>query len=120
MTAPTADLIAHMRANLTPDQTDDRQVTVPAEDLARLVDRLDELSTFVDAIPADRRNPWHTVTVHATGWHMAHPLDCDLVACPFDARAQAEWDRPPHAEGVWRWHNFGDEPAGWEADGSTP
>lgn len=74
------------------------------------------LQGIVDSIPADRLNPWHTVTVHADGWHMAHPISCVLAECPFDGLAQAEWSEPPHAEGVWRWHAFDDEPWEWEAD----
>lgn len=78
-----------------------------------LLDRIKKLETVVDRIPADRLNPWHTVTVRATGWHMAHPIECDLAECPFDGLAQAEWSEPPTAEGVWQWHNFDDEPWDW-------
>lgn len=76
-------------------------------------ERIEELESIVDRIPADRLNPWHTVTVHSAGWHMAHPIDCLLADCPFDGLAQAEWTDPPTAEGVWQWHAFEDEPWDW-------
>lgn len=77
-------------------------------------DEIERLRSIVDRIPADRLNECHTVTVHETGWHMAHPIDCVLSECAFDGLAQAEWTEPPHALGVWRWHDFDDEPWEWE------
>lgn len=68
---------------------------------------------LVEAIPPDRLNDWHTVTVHSTGWHMAHPITCALDDCAFDGLAQAEWTEAPTAEGVWQWHDFEDEPWDW-------
>ncbi len=64
-------------------------------------------------VPPDRLNLWHTVTVHASGWHMAHPITCDLSDCAFDGLAQAEWVDAPTAEGIWQWHAFEDEPWDW-------
>lgn len=77
-------------------------------------DYIEQLQAIVDQIPADRLNKWHTVTVSADGWHMAHPIFCDLTECPFDGLAQDEWTAPPTAAGVWRWHDFDDEPWDWE------
>ncbi len=71
---------------------------------------------FVESIPADRLNAWHTVTVHSSGWHMAHPITCDLANCAFDGLAQAEWTEAPHAEGVWQWLDFDDNPWEWQPD----
>lgn len=63
---------------------------------------LSVLLDFFDAIPADRLNPWHTVTLDDIGWHLAHPITCDLSACPFDAEARA-WPSAPADHGVYRW-----------------
>ncbi len=84
-------------------------------DLAREIERLEAI---VDKIPPDRLNPWHTVTVKADGWHMAHPIDCVLAECAFDGLAQAEWVEAPTAPGVWQWHEFEDEPGDW-SEGKT-
>jgi len=74
---------------------------------------LDAVLNVIESIPPDRLHAWHTVTVKAGGWQMAHPLACDLAVCPFDGLAQAEWVDPPTAVGVWRWHDFEDEPWDW-------
>ncbi len=80
------------------------------------LDEIERLEAIVDRIPPDRLNPWHTVTVKADGWHMAHPIDCVLAECAFDGLAQAEWAIPPTAVGVWQWHEFEDEPGDWSED----
>lgn len=47
----------------------------------------------------------HLVTVDADGWHIAHPVTCDLDEdCPFDGAAQG-WSDPP-AAGVYPWHDW--------------
>ncbi len=56
-----------------------------------------------ESIPVDRLAPWHTVTIKAAAWHMAHPVTCDLYHCPFDEVAQ-EWSEMPAPVGVYRWH----------------
>jgi hypothetical protein len=58
---------------------------------------------LVESIPADRLNPWHTVTLDS-GWHLAHPVTCDLSACPFDAVARS-WSGAPRSEGIYRWYH---------------
>lgn len=77
---------------------------------------LGRVIAWVETIPKDRLSSWHTVTVHSTGWHMAHPITCDLKNCAFDGLAQAEWVEPPTAEGIWQWHDFDDEPWIWVLD----
>lgn len=70
--------------------------------VTQLAYEIDLLCEFVQSIPPDRLVPWHTVTLGRT-WHMAHPVTCDLAACPFDAAARG-WVAPPGADGVYRWH----------------
>lgn len=67
-------------------------------------DRIEAALALVASIPADRRQPWHTVTLKEESWHIAHPITCDLATCRFDAIAQ-EWDEPPADIGVYRWHS---------------
>lgn len=78
-----------------------------------MADDLEIVLRFVEEIPSDRLQTWHTVTAHSTGWHMAHPVTCALDECAFDGLAQAEWTEAPTAEGVWQWHDFEDEPWDW-------
>ena len=59
---------------------------------------------LAESIPADRLNPWHTVTIDSRTWHIAHGVLCDLATCPFDAQAR-KWAKPPVAVGVYRWHD---------------
>lgn len=66
-------------------------------------DRIEAALALVASIPADWLNPWHTLTVGHEAWHMAHPVTCDLKACPFDAEARV-WGEPPADCGVYRWH----------------
>ena len=66
---------------------------------------LDRLLVFAESIPKDRLNPWHTVTLDGTGWHLAHPITCELSSCQFDAEAR-DWREAPAAHGIYRW----DEP----------
>ena len=65
------------------------------------------LLELVESIPADRLNPWHTVTFDDSGWHLAHPITCDLADCEFDAVAR-QWPDAPGVPGRYRW----DEPDG--------
>jgi hypothetical protein len=59
---------------------------------------------LAESIPADRLNPWHTVTIDIRAWHIAHGVLCDLATCPFDAQAR-KWAKAPVAVGVYRWHD---------------
>ena len=81
-----------------------------------LADEIERLQAIIESVPVDRWNPWHTVTIRKGSWHMAHPITCVLDDCAFDGLAQAEWDQPPHDVGVWRWHDFDDEPWDWEQE----
>ena len=71
-------------------------------------DRIEAALALVASIPADRLNPWHTVTVKPTTWHLAHPITCDLAVCPFDGVAQ-EWAEMPAPVGVYQWHHWDGE-----------
>ncbi len=53
-------------------------------------------------ISADRLNPWHTVTFDESGWHLAHPITCQLADCEFDAAAR-QWPEAPGIPGRYRW-----------------
>ena len=53
-------------------------------------------------VPADRLNPWHTLTLDRGAWHMTHPITCDLANCEFDAKA-ATWNTHPTQPGIYRW-----------------
>ena len=72
--------------------------------VAQLAYEIDTLCEFVQSIPHDRLVPWHTVTVTPATWHMAHPVTCDLAACPFDAKAR-KWPGPPAPYGTHRWED---------------
>lgn len=71
---------------------------------------------LVESIPADRLQPWHTVTVRPDSYMMAHPIHCELTACPFDVVAR-RWQSPPRPLGVYRWHQPDDSPDDWEEAG---
>lgn len=64
-----------------------------------------EVLALSEPVPPDRLNPWHTLTVAEISWHLAHPITCDLAACPFDAVAR-QWPGPPLPAGTYQW----DEP----------
>jgi hypothetical protein len=81
-----------------------------------MVDRTTLVDPLTDRrwdIPNDRLNPWHTVTIYETHWHMAHPITCDLTSCEFEAEAK-NWDGPFDALGVYRWDDDG-----WDRIGSN-
>lgn len=67
---------------------------------------IERLLGFIESIPADRRHPWHTVTLNRTGWHLAHPVTCVLEGCPFDRAVRIwaqDWDTSPLPDGSYRW-----------------
>ncbi len=108
------DLIERLRA-MYPRYFGDTLGDEAADHIDKLEAENKRTREILDLIPADRMDRWHTVTISVDGWHMAHPIFCDLAECPFDGLAQAEWVDPPTAAGVWKWHNFDDEPWEWEA-----
>lgn len=107
----TPERLAHLIKSMRHDAALDPEVRIPVYDLPYLT----ELADWLDKIPAGRLNPWHTVTIKATSWHMAHPITCDLTDCPFDWLA-AGWDSPPTDDGTWRWHRPEDWPPEWERE----
>jgi hypothetical protein len=60
-------------------------------------------------IPDDRRYPWHVVTIKSDGWHMAHPITCELASCSFDAVA-SDWNKAPDELGTYAWDDNGWRP----------
>ena len=81
---------------------------------------VDPLSGRSWRIPTDRLNPWHTVTINDDGWHMAHPIDCQLDGCLFDDEAQ-RWTYQPAPNGKYRWQQYDDDPMVWvEIGGDEP
>lgn len=61
----------------------------------------------------DRLNEFHTVILDQSGWKLAHPMTCDLAACPYDAIAHS-WDSQPRTDGTYEWHHATDRPADWD------
>lgn len=64
-------------------------------------------------IQPDRLRPHHTVTIDSDGWHLAHPLDCDLARCKFDAIAR-RWHGPPTSDGTYVWEELDEDGHQWK------